>query len=217
VENYTKDTERLIKNLELEAKKKRAQAYIDPAKALEAKERGNEAFRDGIFPEAIKGYEEAIKRDPKNPAYLNNLAAALSKVGDFQGAKGALEKALDLDPKYVKALAKKGDIEFLQKEYHKALESYKQGLAIEPDNGLCKQGLQKTMAAVNSSGTPDKERAAHAMADPEIQAILQDPMVRQAINDLSGADPMAGQKVMSDPIMRNKIEKLIAAGVLQTK
>ena len=31
----------------------------------------------------------------------------------------ACEKALDLDPKYVKAIARKGDIEFLRKEYHK--------------------------------------------------------------------------------------------------
>ena len=37
----------------------------------------------------------------------------------FQGASSACEKALDLDPKYVKAIARKGDIEFLRKEYHK--------------------------------------------------------------------------------------------------
>lgn len=34
-------------------------------------------------------------------------------------------QALQLDPKYVKAWAKKGDIEFFMKEYHKALDSYK--------------------------------------------------------------------------------------------
>lgn len=34
-------------------------------------------------------------------------------------------QALELDSKYVKAWAKKGDIEFFMKEYHKALDSYK--------------------------------------------------------------------------------------------
>lgn len=34
-------------------------------------------------------------------------------------------QALQLDSKYVKAWAKKGDIEFFMKEYHKALDSYK--------------------------------------------------------------------------------------------
>ena len=38
-------------------------------------------------------------------AYPNNLAATLSKIGDFAGAKRACEKALDLDDKYVKAWA----------------------------------------------------------------------------------------------------------------
>lgn len=36
-----------------------------------------------------------------------------------------LPQALELDSKYVKAWAKKGDIEFFMKEYHKALDSYK--------------------------------------------------------------------------------------------
>lgn len=37
----------------------------------------------------------------------------------------AYVQALQLDAKYVKAWAKKGDIEFFMKEYHKALDSYK--------------------------------------------------------------------------------------------
>ncbi|RYY87289.1 hypothetical protein EON63_04285 [archaeon] len=46
---------------------------------------------------------------------------------------------LELDKTYVKAWAKKGDIEFFMKEYHKSMDSYKAGLQIEPDNSLCKQ------------------------------------------------------------------------------
>ena len=42
-------------------------------------------------------------------------------------------------------------------------------------------------------------------------------MVRTVLQDLSGGDQMAGQRAMNDPVMRAKIEKLIAAGVLQTK
>lgn len=59
-----------------------------------------------------------------------------------------MEKSLDLDRNYVKAWAKKGDIEFFMKEYHKSMDSYRAGLNLEPDNSLCKQGLQKTMMKV---------------------------------------------------------------------
>lgn len=58
------------------------------------------------------------------------------------------------------------------------------------------------------------------MADPEIQSILSDPVVRQVLQDLSTEDPIAqaaGQKAMRDPNMGAKIQKLIAAGVLQTR
>lgn len=164
MENFDKAIERKLKNLELEYKKSLKVKYINPELGLEAKEKGNAAFRDGKFPEAITHYEEAVKRDPTNAAYYNNLAAALLKMGLFNDAKREVEKSLDLDRKYVKAWAKKGDIEFFMKEYHKALDSYKAGLQIEPDNSLCKQGLSKTMAAVqtaNNSGEADQERAAH--------------------------------------------------------
>jgi len=218
MEEFDKNIERKVKNLELEAKKKAAKAYINPELGLEAKERGNAAFRDGDFATAIKEYEDAVKRDPTNASYHNNLAAAYLKVGNFNGAKSEVEKSLDIDPKYVKAWAKKGDIEFFMKEYHKAMDSYRKGMQIEPDNTLCRQGLQKTTAKINeaSGGEADAERQAHAMADPEIQAILQDPMVRQVLTDLQ-ENPKYGQSAMKDPVMRAKIEKLIASGVLQVK
>ncbi|KAG5188523.1 hypothetical protein JKP88DRAFT_197773 [Tribonema minus] len=219
VEHYVKETERLLKNTELEWRKAQAAAYVDPEKALAAKERGNEHFRAGNWVDAIKEYEEAVKRDPSNAVYRNNLASALVKIMDFNGAKAAVEKALELDPKYVKAWAKKGDIEFVMKEYHKALESFQKGLDLENDNSLCKAGLQKTVAKIQSTGaTPDeeRERRAHAMADPEIQRILSDPVVQQVLQDAQQS-PHELQKALANPGMRAKIEKLIAAGILQVR
>jgi stress-induced-phosphoprotein 1 len=116
MEKYDKAVERKMKNLELDFKKLEKQKYINPELAVEAKERGNVFFRDGKFPEAITEYEEAIKRDPTNPAYHNNLSAAFLKLGLFNDAKKEVEKSLELDRNYVKAWAKKGDIEFFMKE-----------------------------------------------------------------------------------------------------
>lgn len=219
MEKYDKAIERKIKNLELEQKKLLQQQYINPELGAEAKERGNTAFREGNFPLAIQEYEEACKRDPKNAAYHNNLAAAYLKMGVFNDAKREVELSLELDRTYVKAWAKKGDIEFFMKEYHRALDSYKAGLQIDPENALCKQGLTKTMAKIqeaNMTGDMDKERAAHAMADPEIQSILMDPTIRQVLQDFQ-ENPKFAQQAMGDPDIRRKIEKLIAAGVLQVK
>merc|ERR1712010_68299 len=95
------------------------------------------------------GYEEAVKRAPKNATIRNNLAASLCKIMDFNGAKREIDVALELDPKYVKAWARKGDIEVVMKENHKAMESYRKGLQVDPDNAVCREGLRKVTAMVN--------------------------------------------------------------------
>lgn len=216
MEAHDKAIERKMKNLELDLKKQEKLNYINPQLGLEAKERGNTCFREGDFPGAIREYEEAVKRDPTNAPYYNNLAAAYLKMGVFNDAKKAVERSLELDKTYVKAWAKKGDIEFFMKEYHKSMDSYNAGLVIEPDNALCKQGIQKTLSKINEGGE-NKERSAHAMADPEIQAILSDPTIRQVLNDFQDNPKFAQAAMMNDKDIRAKIEKLIAAGVLQVK
>uniref|UniRef100_A0A7S2I8L0 STI1 domain-containing protein n=1 Tax=Helicotheca tamesis TaxID=374047 RepID=A0A7S2I8L0_9STRA len=220
LESYDKATERMLKTLELERRKASVLAYQDDEKAEEAKQRGNEAFRAKNWAEAVKEYEEAVKRAPKNAPIRNNLAAALCKIMDFNGAKNHIQVAIELDPKYVKAWARKGDIEMVMKENHKAMDSYKAGLAIDPNNAACKEGLRKCSAAINYGAAnmteeEKRERAEHGLADPEIQAIIQDPMVQQVLKDFN-ENPNAANQAMRDPHMRGKIEKLIAAGVLQT-
>lgn len=220
LESYSKDTQRLLKSMELEKKKKDKLDYQDPDKAEEAKQRGNAFFREKKFPEAIAEYEDAVKRAPNDAAIRNNLSAALTKIMDFNGAKTQVEKALELDPTYTKAWARKGDIEMAFKEHHKALESYKKGLELDPKNTSCKEGLVKVQQQINygranMTDEQKKEQAAHAMADPDIQSILQDPVVQQVLRDF-GENPNAAQQAMRDAGMRAKIQKLIAAGVLET-
>jgi stress-induced-phosphoprotein 1 len=221
LESFDKTTQRLLKTMELEKRKFDAAAYLSDEKAEEAKQRGNDFFRDKDWVSAVREYEEAVKRAPKNAAIRNNLAAALCKIMDFSGAKRNIETALDLDPQYVKAWARKGDIEMYMKEYHKAQESYKKGLTLDPDSTSCKEGLKKCLVAIsygrqNMTDDEKKEQAAHAMADPEIQGILQDPVMQQVLKDLQ-ENPAAGQQALNDPIMRAKLEKLIAAGIIETR
>jgi stress-induced-phosphoprotein 1 len=215
MENRTKEIERKIKQVELKLKKAKELAYIDPEKAIEAKTKGNEAFKQGDFPKAVDLYTEAIKRDPSNAVYYANRAAAYTKLTCFMDAKKDCEKALEMDPKYVKAYSRMGAIQFFMKEFHKARESYEKGLAIDPENQECKDGLRNVFMKIQS-GETDEERAAHGLADPEIQAILRDPVMQNVLNDFQ-TDPRAAQRHLQNAGIMTKIEKLIAAGVLQMK
>jgi stress-induced-phosphoprotein 1 len=108
----------------------------------------------------------------------------------------------------------------LLKEIHKAMDSFRKGLEIEPNNQACVDGLRKVSAMVHygsatMSEDERKERAAHVMADPEIQNILMDPIIQQILQDFQH-NPKAANEAMRDATVRKKIEKLIASGVVQT-
>ncbi|CEG46508.1 stress-induced-phosphoprotein 1 [Plasmopara halstedii] len=215
MENRTKDVERKIKTLHVKLRKAKELAYIDPEKALAAKNEGNDFFKNGEFPQAVERYTEAIKRDPSCAVYYANRAAAYTKLTSFNEAKKDCEKAIELDPKYVKAYSRMGAIQCFMKEFHKARESYEKGLALDSSNQECIDGLRNVMYKIQS-GETDEERARHGMADPEIQAILRDPVMQNVLNDFQ-TDPASAQRHLQNPGIMAKIEKLIAAGVLQTK
>lgn len=58
---------------------------------------------EGNYPAAIKQYDEAIRRDPTNASFYNNRGTAFSKLMDYGRALDDIQKALELDPQYVKA------------------------------------------------------------------------------------------------------------------
>lgn len=62
------------------------ESYIDPEKAEEHNNKGRELFLNGKFPEAVKEYEESIKRNPNEPKYYTNKASCLIKLLEFPSA-----------------------------------------------------------------------------------------------------------------------------------
>jgi stress-induced-phosphoprotein 1 len=198
-------------------KKLEEESYIDPELSKVAKEEGNNLYKQGQFPEALQKYTEAIKRNPKDPVPYSNRAATLTKLGQFPSALADCEKCLQLDPQFVRAYARKGAIHFYMKEYHKSLDAYQQGLQVDPNNAELKEGLQKTLSAIaeqQRSEKPDEEQIKHAMADPEIQKILMDPVLQNLLQEAQ-SNPSCIQKAMSSPGMAAKIQKLVAAGILR--
>jgi len=217
-ENRNRATQNILRQLEKEKEKQDKEAYQDPKLALEAKERGNDAFRGGEFPKAIAAYSEAIERDPGNASFYSNRAAAYLKLADFGYALKDCEKCIELDPTFTKAYKRKATIHNYNKEYHKSIDCYKKVLELTPDDADAKNGIQHSMTLINKAQSDPETREIRrqrAMADPEIQQILQNPMVERLLQNLSpGGDQAAAMKMMEDPALKDAFNKLVASGAV---
>jgi Flp pilus assembly protein TadD len=58
---------------------------------------GIDVARRGLWREARFRFEKAVLLDPDNAAALNNLAISLEQEGEFDKARQAYERALQLD------------------------------------------------------------------------------------------------------------------------
>jgi len=193
-------------------------SYINPEISQQEKEKGNDCFRNAQYPDAIKHYTEAIRRNPKDHVLHSNRAACYMKLGEFSMAIKDCDQCLELNPNFVKAFTRKGHCQFFMKQYHKCLETYEQGLKVEPENEELNEGLRRTMDAINKRQNEgdDKEAMAAAANDPEIQRILDDPLMKRALSELT-TNPAALQGYLKDPAVMKNIQKLIAAGILKVK
>ncbi|KAB2001796.1 hypothetical protein ES319_D11G019700v1 [Gossypium barbadense] len=221
-EHRNPDTLKKLNDAEKAKKDLEQQEYYDPKIADEEREKGNECFKQQKYPEAVKHYTESLRRNPKDPKAYSNRAACYTKLGALpEGLKDA-EKCIELDPTFSKGYTRKGAVQFFMKEYDKALETYQEGLKHDANNQELLDGVRRCVEQINKANRGDlspeelKERQAKAMQDPEIQNILSDPVMRQVLIDFQ-ENPKAAQEHMKNPMVMNKIQKLVSAGIVQMR
>ncbi|MBA0588990.1 hsp70-Hsp90 organizing protein 3 [Gossypium raimondii] len=221
-EHRNPDTLKKLNDAEKAKKDLEQQEYFDPKIADEEREKGNEFFKQQKYPEAVKHYTESLRRNPKDPKAYSNRAACYTKLGALpEGLKDA-EKCIELDPTFSKGYTRKGAVQFFMKEYDKALETYQEGLKHDANNQELLDGVRRCVEQINKANRGDlspeelKERQAKAMQDPEIQNILSDPVMRQVLIDFQ-ENPKAAQEHMKNPMVMNKIQKLVSAGIVQMR
>ena len=104
-----------------------------------------------------------MRRDPQSAKILSNRAFAYIKLMRFNEALDDCEKCLKIDPGFVKAYARKGNIHELRKEYHKAIDAYEKGLKLDAGNVDCLRGKEKVQTAISmgaySGGQDEQARA----------------------------------------------------------
>lgn len=189
-EHRTPEIKTLLSDIDKIIKEEERKAYIDPVKAEEEKELGNQKYKDGDYPAAIKHYTEAIKRNPDDPKYYSNRAACYTKLAAFDLGLKDCEKCVEIDPKFIKGWIRKGKILQGMQQQGKALTAYQKALELDPSNSEALEGYRS--CAVSVSSNPEEVRK-RAMADPEVQSILRDPAMRLILEQMQ-SDPRALQE-----------------------
>lgn len=216
MEDKNRKVSMALRQVKNEKKKADKLAYLNPELAEEHRLKGNEFFKKSKFAEAIEEYEEGTRRNPKNAKLYNNLAACFMKMIRYNDALKNIEMTLELEPQNIKALNRKGKIHLATKEYHKAMDCFKAVLQIDPNNVGGQTGIQNTQMKISMSMGQgnDEERVKRAMADPEINSIMRDPMVRIALEHMQ-KDPKNIREYLNDKTLGPKIQKLVQAGIIR--
>ena len=154
------------------------ESYIDPQKAEEARELGNQKFKEADWPAAVEAYSEMVKRAPDDPRGYSNRAACFIKLLSFPSAVQDCDEAIKKDPKFIRAYLRKAQALFAMREYNKCIDVCSQ--ASEKDEGgknarEIEQQSQKALQAQYSSreGETEEQTMERIQRDPEITGILQ--------------------------------------------
>jgi stress-induced-phosphoprotein 1 len=194
-------------------------AYIDPAKAEEARQLGAKLFKEEEFAEAKKAYDEMIARNPDDVRGYTNRALCYIKQLAPHCAVDDCDEAIKRDPKFVKAYTRKAQALFAMKRYSQCIDVCDEASGHDADDSTKReldQQKQKALEALYAAreGETDEQAQERIQRDPDIMAILQDPVMQSILQQAKG-DPAALQEHMRNPAIRTKMQKLMAAGVIR--
>ncbi|XP_018014215.1 stress-induced-phosphoprotein 1 [Hyalella azteca] len=209
-EHRTPEVKDMLSKVTAAIKEQERLSYIDVEKAEEERQKGNEFFKKGDFPTAIKHYTEAVRRNPNDAKIFSNRAACYSKLAEFSLGMKDCDECIKLDPTFIKGYIRKAKIQQGLKQFSQAQESYHRALEVDPNNHEALEGLRECAMAANSDPEEIRKRA---MADPEVQQILRDPAMRLILDQMQN-DPKALQDHLQNPDVSAKIQKLMQVGLI---
>ncbi len=138
-------------------------AIFNPSKTNN--EAGLEAFAKEDYTNALASFEQALKHSSKDLLILNNVAATLHKIGDYEASEKLYRKSLDmlslkknkkLKMVYLSKLYYNlGNNYFASQNYVEALAAYKISLEANDADIQAKKNLELTLSRLDEQVSQD--------------------------------------------------------------
>lgn len=147
------------------------------------------AMHSGSPDVAVERARRAVDLDRKNARYLNSLAVAYGKVGDFAAAERSLRRALKLKPAYAEAHLNLARTLHRQGRSAQSLKEYERAYAIDSSSPAMQAGV---LALYHEHGPEWTLAALRAAAGDSLPHPVLVPVFADCIADLDGPDAAAG-------------------------
>jgi serine/threonine protein kinase/Tfp pilus assembly protein PilF len=127
------------------------------------------------YDDALKEFQEALKRQPNNPDILLGIAAVERRQGKMEDALVNFKKAVEMDPRSTILNYEVGNTLSVLRRYDDALESYDRALFLSPDWAVLYSG--EAFVYLRKSGNTSQaeavlKQAADRMVKEEFGEIL---------------------------------------------
>merc|ERR1712093_205269 len=203
-------------NTEASSSSKAAPASAaDVAAAEKLKGEGNALMASKNYSAAIAKYTEAVAKNPSNPVYYSNRAAAHSQAGDHDKAIDDANKAKEIDPKFAKAYSRLGHALFSLGRYSEAADAYEKGLELEPANASMKGSLVTARARAGESSDADADEG--SVTSPSQQS--RSPPANNPFAGLAGLGGGGGMpdlgSLLNNPQLMSMAQQMMANGGLE--
>ncbi|XP_064939773.1 uncharacterized protein LOC103998940 [Musa acuminata AAA Group] len=116
-------------------------------RSMEAKSRGDDAFRKKDYQMAVDAYTQAIDLDPNEAALLSNRSLCWIRLGQGEQALADARACRALRPDWAKACYREGAALRLLQSFDEAASAFYEGVKLDPENKELVDAFRETVEA----------------------------------------------------------------------